>query len=119
MLRHAAYTEKDGVGVIMFEYTDRDVLVNTLWAPNYLKSKLYWRDRISENFFYINKSAQRMGKHLVEALPGFHCFNVNDPTAALVYQGRTTPFQKLKNARKPFNHFLKWIYMKMFKQLPF
>ena len=96
MLRHAAYSEKDVVGVIMFEYTNRDVLVNTLWARYYLKSKLHLRDRISEKNFDINKSAQRMGKYLVEALPKFHCFTVNDPIAALVYQGRTTPFQKLE-----------------------
>ena len=121
MLGHAAYSEKDGVGVIMFEYTDRDVLVNTLWATNYLKSKLYWRDRISEKIFDLNKAAQRLGKDLiVEALPGFHCFTGNDHNAALIFQGKATPFQKIKNARKPlFNHFLKWVHMKMFKQPPF
>ena len=119
MLRHAAYSEKDGVGVIMFEYTDQDVLVDTLWATNYLKSKLYWRDRISEKIFDLNKAAQRLGKDLIEALPGFHCFTGNDHNAALVYQGEATPFQNLKNAGKPFNHFLKWVHMKMFKQPPF
>jgi hypothetical protein len=105
MLRHAAYSEKDGVGVIMFEYTDRDVLVNTLWATNYLKSKLYWRDRISEKIFDLSKAAQRLGRDLVEALPGFHCFTGNDHNAALIYQGKATPFQKLKKCKEAIQSF--------------
>ena len=105
MLRHAAYSEKDGVGVIMFEYTDRDVLVNTLWATNYLKSNLYWRDRISEKIFDLSKAAQRLGRDLVEALPGFHCFTGNDHNAALIYQGKATPFQKLKKCKEAIQSF--------------
>ena len=63
---------------------------------NKLSDKLYWRDRISEKNFDLSKAAQRLRKDLVEALPGFHCFTGNDHNAALVYQGKATPFQKLK-----------------------
>jgi len=73
-----------------------DIFVNTVWATSYLNSNLYRRDRISEENFDLSKAAQRLRKNLVEALPGFHCFTGNDHNAALVYQGKATPFQKLK-----------------------
>ena len=35
ILQPAAYSEKEGSKIIMFEYTDKDVLVNTLCVKNH------------------------------------------------------------------------------------
>ena len=79
----------------MFDFADRDVLVNVLWCCNHLQSKLFWRDRNSNKMFDLNGAASRQSRDVIEALSAFHSITGNDRNA-LVYQGKATPLHKLQ-----------------------
>ena len=83
----------------MFDFADRDVLVNILWVCNHVQSKLFWRDRNSNKIFdraASRQSRDRQTDRQSRAHPAYINTALLEMTTMQHYQGKATPLHKLQ-----------------------